>query len=140
MIYAYTNTTQTLTSGTSVKFNTIGEKAGKTTCLNTGSGTINLRVPGLYLVNFNADVAASTTAGSIVLQLYKNGVLYPGAESTTYSSSIVDIRNASFTAVIKVGNCCNCCSNASNSTSFNIVVSGVTADLTNAAITVTKIA
>ena len=114
MIYAYTNTTQTLASGTSVKFNTIGEKVGKTTCLNTGSGTINLRVPGLYLINFNADVAASATAGSIVLQLYKNGVLYPGAESTTYSSSSVDIRNASFTTVIKVGNCCNCCNNASN--------------------------
>lgn len=94
------------------------------TATKPSADTINLNKCGVYMVSVDASAEASTT-----LQLYKDGVAQPQAQSTGLTPSFVTLVQ-----VDKNNSCCAC----SSPTTIQIQNSTATT-LTDANITVTKI-
>lgn len=137
MVYAFTNTTQDVASNAAVTFNTSGVQAGETTYLS--NGTVNIRVPGLYLINFNADVTSSVV-GNAEFQLTLNGSAVAGAVARTSIDVASDVRNVGFSAVVRIPFNCGCNSYCTaNPYVIGITSSGIATTLLNTAITVTKV-
>ena len=94
------------------------------TATKPSADTINLNKCGVYMVEVDASAAASTT-----LQLYKDGVAQPQAQSTGVTPS--------FTTLVQVdknNSCCACSSPVSLQ-----VMNTTAATLTDANIVVTKV-
>ena len=94
------------------------------TATKPSADTIDLNKCGVYMVSVDASAEASTT-----LQLYKDGVAQPQAQSTGLTPS--------FTTLVQVDKNNSCCA-CSSPTTIQIHNSTATT-LTNANITVTKI-
>lgn len=94
------------------------------TATKPSADTINLNKCGVYMVSVDASAEASTT-----LQLYKDGVAQPQAQSTGLTPS--------FTTLVQVDKNNSCCA-CSSPTTIQIHNSTATT-LTDANITVTKI-
>lgn len=138
MLYTYTNSSQTVVTGGTVVLNNNGVLCGCSATHSTNTNSISLNKPGIYQVTFNSDAVESGTAGNITVQLYGNGAIVPGAESTTFSGTATSVVNPSFTALVKVN--CNCCANTTNVPYvLTFVNTGVGATYTNAAVTVVKV-
>lgn len=133
---AYTNTDQTIVTGSPLVFNTNRARAGRAICHPAGSTTFSLNCPGLYEVHFNGDAAESGTAGDITVQLFVNGVLQPGAEATETSSAITDTINMGFTTLVCVTPNSFCCG---NSVSLTFVDTGVGAVFSNVEVVIEKL-
>ena len=139
MLYAFTNTNQSLNANDTVKFNNIGVRYGRSATLSAGSGVVSINTPGYYLVHFNADVAAA--AANVTVQLQKDGVPVTGASATTSSTALTDIQNLSFTALVFVGSNCSCkCLENNLPATLTFVNSDAAASFTNAAVTITRVA
>lgn len=133
---AYTNTDQTITTGSPLVFNINRARAGRAITHPAGSSVFSLNCPGLYKVNFNGDAAESGTAGDIMIQLFVNGVLQPGAEATEDSTATTDIVNMAFGTTVCVTPACFSCG---NSVSLTFVDTGVGAVFSNAEVVIEKI-
>lgn len=107
-----------------VEFNNVSLRKGCTATLS-GNSTINLNKCGVYMVSVDA---SSTTTPTI--QLYKNGVAQPQAQSTGGASSFVTLVQ-----VDENNSCCACTS----PTSLQIVNTGAAATFTNINCCVTKV-
>lgn len=132
MLYAYNDTKQSVDASGNVVFATNGVLCGRTTQHGINSAEVLLITPGIYKIDFYADVVGS--GSDVVLQLYVNDGAYPGALATTGAS---DTENISFSTLVVIKNNCNCQCN----TPIVITVRNTTATaatLTNAAITITK--
>lgn len=81
-----------------------------------GSTTITLQEPGLYLVNFDAEGSTAGGTGGFTAQLYNNGVVVPGATSTSGATSTTDIETIGFSKVIQVKPSCCAIDNTANLT------------------------
>ena len=136
MLYAYSNSNQVVPANGTVAFNNIAVQTGRTATLN-GSTNIQLNRPGFYLVHFNGDFTATALTS---LQLYINGVLYPGAEFALTPSAAANTNTGSFEAIVQVTpqTTCNCANNPRVLTIRNNGTASIT--MSNAAITVTKLA
>lgn len=100
-----------------------------------GSSTVTLEKAGLYKVDFNANILG-TAAGIVTLQLLNNNVAVAGAlTSETFSVGTTD--NVSFSTLIRVNPSCPCVRNISN---LQVQLQTTAATLTNANITVIKVA
>ena len=111
---------------------------GCTVSHTAGSTTFSLNKPGLYFVSFNAvGTISGATAGAITVQLQNNGTAVPGALSSDTSASTTDVRNLSFTKVIRVNPSCCAVNNQANLTFVN---TGLGAIYTNANVVITKLA
>jgi len=131
----YTNTSQTITTGSPLVFNTNRIRAGRSISHQAGSSSINLNKPGIYEIHFNGDAAESGTAGNITVQLYVNGVLQPASEATEDSTATTNTVNLAFdTAVCVTPNCCTC----GNSVSLTFVDTGVGAVFSNAEVVIER--
>lgn len=97
MLQAYSENLTT-TANSPVTFNNVVVEKGSTATMQ-GTGTIELNKCGVYMVEVDATASASTT-----LQLYKDGVAQPQAQSTGESLS--------FTTLVQVpkNNTQCCCS------------------------------
>lgn len=136
MLDMYTNTDQTVTTGSPLEYNTNRILTGCTATHSVGSAAVNLNKPGIYIVHFNADAAENGTAGDITIQLFNNGVLVPGAEATETSSALTDIVNLDFETAVRVTkDCCQC----GNAVSLTFVNTGVDAVVSNTEVVVTKV-
>ena len=114
----------TAAANSNVPFNSTSLIKG-CTVTHPSPDTINLNKCGVYMVSVDASAAASTT-----LQLKKNGVLQPQAQSTGLSPS--------FTTLVQVqDNNCNC--NPCAEPCVIQIVNTTATTLTNCNITVTKI-
>ena len=133
MLDTYTNTAQTVAADGIILLNNNRIKTGCSVTHAAGSGAISLNEKGVYLVHFNADAAESTTAGNITVQLFINGMLYPGAEATADSTATTDIVNLDFETAICVKNC-KCC----DTDTLTFVNIGVAAVFSNVEVVVTK--
>lgn len=122
MIQAYSENVE-VTAQSPVAFNNTAIKKGCTAEMS-GTNTINLNKRGVYMVEVDSVAGTATT-----LQLYKDGVAMPQAQSTG--------TNPSFSTLVQVDkDNSNCC--CSSPTTLQVVSSaGVT--LTNANIVVTKL-
>lgn len=134
MISSYNITTQEVAVNGTLTFSTDRILTG---CTATRNGqTFQLNKPGYYYVTFNADSAATTAAGDIVVVLQNNGIAVPGAIATQTVAAADDAVNLAFTTIIRVPPSCCAVDNTANLTLVN---TGVAATFTNANINITKL-
>ena len=115
----------TVPAASAVPFNNVTVNKGCTATLN-GVSTIELNKCGVYMVSCDFSAAATTT-----IQLFKDGVAQPQAQSTGVSPS--------FSCLVQApqNNCCCACSEPTTVQIRNVGTASAT--LTNANVTVTKI-
>jgi hypothetical protein len=134
MISSYNNTSQDVAINGLLTFTTDRILTG---CTATGNGqTFQLNKPGYYYVTFNADGAATTAVGDIVVVLQNNGVAVPGAIATFTTTVADDATNLAFSTIIRVPPSCCAVDNTANLTLVN---TGVAATYTNVNINITKL-
>ena len=134
MISSYNNATQEVVVNGILSFSTDRILTG---CTATRNGqTFQLNKPGYYYITFNADGAATTTPGNIVVVLQNNGISVPGAIATYTATAADDATNLAFATIIKVPPSCCAVDNAVNLTLVN---TGVAATFTNVNINITKL-
>ena len=134
MISSYNNTSQDVAINGLLTFTTDRILTG---CTATRNGqTFQLNKPGYYYVTFNADGAATTAVGDIVVVLQNNGVAVPGAIATFTTTVADDATNLAFSTIIRVPPSCCAVDNTANLTLVN---TGVAATFTNVNINVTKL-
>ncbi len=102
----------------------------------TGETSITIGRPGLYQITFNGIIESSGTSGSVIVQLFKNGMLVPGAVAEAQSTSATDIENIAFSTIVEIPPSCNC---VNNDAILTVVNTGVEAVLNNANVTVVKL-
>ena len=134
MISSYNNTSQEVAINGLLTFTTDRILTG---CTATRNGqTFQLNKPGYYYVTFNADGAATTAVGDIVVVLQNNGVAVPGAIATFTTTVADDATNLAFSTSIRVPPSCCAVDNTANLTLVN---TGVAATYTNVNINITKL-
>ena len=134
MISSYNTTSQAVATDGLLTFTTDRILTG---CTATRNGqTFQLNKPGYYYVTFNADGAATTAVGDIVVVLQNNGVAVPGAIATFTTTVADDTTNLAFSTIIRVPPSCCAVDNTANLTLVNI---GVAATYTNVNINITKL-
>ena len=134
MISSYNNTSQEVAINGLLTFTTDRVLTG---CTATRNGqTFQLNKPGYYYVTFNADGAATTAVGDIVVVLQNNGVTVPGAIATFTTTVADDATNLAFSTIIRVPPSCCAVDNTANLTLVN---TGVAATYTNVNINITKL-
>ena len=134
MISSYNNSSQEVAINGLLTFTTDRILTG---CTATRNGqTFQLNKPGYYYVTFNADGAATTAVGDIVVVLQNNGVAVPGAIATFTTTVADDATNLAFSTIIRVPPSCCAVDNTANLTLVN---TGVAATYTNVNINITKL-
>lgn len=134
MISSYNSTSQEVAINGLLTFTTDRILTG---CTATRNGqTFQLNKPGYYYVTFNADGAATTAVGDIVVVLQNNGVAVPGAIATFTTTVADDATNLAFSTIIRVPPSCCAVDNTANLTLVN---TGVAATYTNVNINITKL-
>jgi hypothetical protein len=134
MISSYNNTSQEVAINGLLTFTTDRILTG---CTATRNGqTFQLNKPGYYYVTFNADGAATTAVGDIVVVLQNNGVAVPGAIATFTTTVADDATNLAFSTIIRVPPSCCAVDNTANLTLVN---TGVATTFTNVNINITKL-
>ena len=134
MISSYNNTSQEVAINGLLTFTTDRILTG---CTATRNGqTFQLNKPVYYYVTFNADGAATTAVGDIVVVLQNNGVAVPGAIATFTTTVADDATNLAFSTIIRVPPSCCAVDNTANLTLVN---TGVAATYTNVNINITKL-
>ena len=134
MISSYNNTSQEVAINGLLTFTTDRILTG---CTATRNGqTFQLNKPGYYYVTFNADGAATTAVGDIVVVLQNNGIAVPGAIATFTTTIVGDVTNLAFSTIIRVPPSCCAVDNTANLTLVN---TGVAATFTNVNINITKL-
>ena len=134
MISSYNNSSQEVAINGLLTFSTDRILTG---CTATRNGqTFQLNKPGYYYVTFNADGAATTAVGDIVVVLQNNGVAVPGAIATFTTTVADDATNLAFSTIIRV--LPSCCA-VDNTANLTLVNTGVAATYTNVNINITKL-
>lgn len=122
MLEVYSNNIE-VGANTVVPFDNVSLKKGCTATLS-GASTIDLNKCGVYMVSCSASAEASTT-----IQLYKNGIAQPQAQSIGTTPS--------FITLVQVADNNSCCP-YSSATSLQIMNSTATT-LSNIDVVVTKV-
>ena len=123
MLEAY-SLNATVAADTAIPFENVTLEKGCTATL-AGDSTINLNSCGVYMVSFDGSSATTPT-----VQLYKDGVAQPQAQSTGGSPAFVTLVQ-----VGKNNSCCPC----SSPVSLKLVNVGAEATFTNANVCITKV-
>lgn len=131
-LVATSTANQTVDKNESVSFNTAVSNQGVS--LNNNIAT--LRIPGQYLVIFNASGNVTTVSTEANLQLMSNGNPVVGAVSSVNSSTATDIIPLSFSTIINVRPSSPA---VNNTTNLNVVNTGESVDLQNANISIIRI-
>ena len=125
MIDAVSVATQTVAAGDVVIFNNTRIRTGCSARHETGSGRFVLLQPGVYEVEFNANVSLPTGAavGPITMSIVQDGETVAGSRVIYTPAAVETIGSVAATVLVRVYETC-CCSNVSvsNDTSTDIVV------------------
>jgi hypothetical protein len=134
MLEGYSTNIEVATDA-SIPFNNVTIEKGCTAKLNAPA-SISLNKSGIYMVSVDA-AGTPSTAGIMSIQLSKDGVLQPQAQSAV-TGATTDIDNMSFTTLVQVrqDNTCNCCTSP---TVIRVINTGVPVTYNIANICVTKI-
>ena len=134
LLNAVNTATQAVVANGFIAYTATNVKQGCGIKFNDGSNTISLKGNGIYLVEVNADVVP-TNAELISMQLLKNNVVVPAAKATV-TGVASSTASLSFTTLIKVPCSCNCVDNTAN---LQVQLTAL-ANVTNASITVVRVA
>lgn len=137
MLNAYTNTSQSISAGSPIPFNTNRYRTCKCISHSAGSTSITLNCPGYYIISFSG-TATATTSGTdpIIVQLARNGTAVPAGNASALSAAANTPVSLSFTTAVKVLS--SCCA-VDNTTVLSVLNSGIAADFTNVEIVVKKV-
>ena len=124
MIEAYSTNVQ-VAGGSPIPFNSTTIKKGNT-AVHASDATIDLNKCGVYMVSVDGVAEASTT-----VQLYKNGVPQPQAQSTGTAVSFMTLVQVPY------DNTCNICSSPTSIQIYNESSTDATFDIAH--IVVTKV-
>ena len=126
---------QTVAESGYIPLNNVTIKKG-ITATNSAPATIELNRCGVYMVSCDA-VASPTEAGIVSVQLYKNGIAQPQAQSS-FTGTVGNSDTLGFTTLVQVpeNNTCCCCTSP---TTLQIVNTGVEATYTAVNVVVTKV-
>ena len=134
MIEAYSNNINVATDAT-IPFTNVQIQKGCTAKIES-SGTIELNKAGIYMVSVDA-AGTPTTDGDMSIQLYKDGVAQPQAQSEVAGTTTAAANLGFLTLVqVKENNTCSCCTSP---TFVRVVNTGVPVDYAIANIAVTKV-
>lgn len=113
--------------------------AVKTGCniKNLTNTTIQLAAGGLYKIDVNASACAIDESGDVVIQLFKNGIPMPSAISRATTEPKEDTEALSFSCLLLINP--SCCA-VDNTTTINVVNTGVDAIFEDASVTIVKLA
>ena len=123
---------QTVVQNESVSFNTAVSNQG----VSLNNNIAKLRVPGQYLVTFNASGNVSAESTTANLQLMSNGSPVVGAVASVNDTVTTNIHSLSFSTVINVR---PSSPSVDNTTNLNVVNTGESVDLQNANLTIVRI-
>ena len=126
-IYAANTATQSISDGGTINFGSAVRRYGS--ACNVEGGNLTLNGAGYYDISVNVTIAG-TAAGTAVVQLYKDGVIIPGA-SASLTTAADTTYSASVSTIIRKSCCCE--------SSITAVVSGVAVSVTSASITSEKV-
>lgn len=134
MIEAYSNNINVATDAT-IPFTNVQIQKGCTAKMES-SGTIELNKAGIYMISVDA-AGSPTEAGDMSIQLYKDGIAQPQAQSEV-AGTVDAAANLGFLTLVQVkeNNTCSCCTSP---TFVRVVNTGVPVDYTIANIVVTKV-
>lgn len=107
MLYTYTAADATVAQNGVIPFNDNGIATSPRITHAAGAGGIEIHRAGYYFIIFDGD-AAPTAAGDVTIQMYVNGVAYPGAEARATSLGTTDVVNLDFATILRVNNNCPC--------------------------------
>lgn len=99
MFQSFLNTATTLTANSAIPFASNTIQSWQVNHL-PGNTAINIRCPGLYLVQFNADVTVATTA-PVTLQLNVDSTALPEAQATA-TVTADEVVNMAFSTFVTV--------------------------------------
>lgn len=121
--------------GAAIPLNNVSIQKG-CTAVHSAPATIQLNKCGVYMVSLDASAEADE-AGDIVIQMTKNGVLQPQAQSTA-TGAVGEIDTLSFVTLVQVNeNNSPCC--CSSPTLLQFMNTGVGVTYPNVNVCVTKI-
>ena len=136
---AYSNVSRTYLVNNNIIYDNAYVLNGQSIAYTAGSSTANIVKSGLYLVMFSAD-AIATTAGIIIMQLFRNGVAVPSAIASTTAANTTDTNNITLHTLIEVDDACCCSGVGSSQIPLVITNTGVGVDVTNAKLDIVKLA
>jgi hypothetical protein len=134
LLYALTNSTSSITSGSTIPLSTIVRRYGQN--VNLSGNNISLKGRGYYTVEVSATLAA-VAEGNLSVMVLQDGVAVPGANATVTATGAGDYVNLSVSCVVRLKGC----SCADTDTSIiSLVYSGTTsATPTNVSCKVAKV-
>jgi len=128
---------QAITTGSNLVFPTVTYQSGISINYTPGTNTIYLTTPGLYQISLDVVITNETENTETTVQMYKDGVLIPGALAEVTVTAIGDLHPGHIEAVVASQGCpCPC----NKSTAITFVVTGTTPAISNANVVVVKIA
>ena len=133
MIEAY-STNINVAENTAIPFNSITIEKGCTAIVQSPT-TIQCNKAGIYAITVDAS-AEPTAAGNISIQLSKNGVLQPQAQSEV-TGAVDSLSSLHFETLVQVSQSNSCC--CTSSPTLIQVINGPAATYSNINICVTKI-
>ena len=140
MIELY-STNESVATGSAIPLDNVSLQKG-ITAVSSGASSINLNTRGIYEVTFDTSVTASEvpTTGSVLLsvQLEKDNVAQPQAQSSVTPADTTTVYHLSFTTLIQV-NCNNNPGVSGAPVSIALVNNGVPATFKNVNVCVTKL-
>ena len=139
MIELY-STNESVATGSAIPLDNVSLQKG-ITALNSGASSINLNTRGIYEVTFDASVVATevpTTDPLLSVQLEKDNVAQPQAQSSVTPADTSTVYHLSFTTLIQV-NCNNNPGVSGAPVSITLINNGAPATFKNVNVCVTKL-
>lgn len=138
MIYSYNLNEQTLASNAEVVYAVDAVATGVTATHTPGTSTFSLNRPGYYYVTVTATASATAAATDpISISLYNGPTQIAGAVASALSQDATDDVNLTINTIIPVRP--SCCA-IDNTVTLIVVNTGIEAVISNATITITKLA
>lgn len=140
MLQMYTDVSggRTVQENTSIVFDNKTIQTGCTVTANEPTNTVTLRREGIYSVQFNAIISNTTSSSEFIgINMERDGVDVPEAQTGAASSSTSDVDAVSFSTLVRVRP--SCCS-VDNTTRLQFKVTGSDALVYFANVVVTKLA
>ena len=120
----------------SIPFNNVDLAKGCTAVL-TAPGTVQFNKSGVYMVDVSASIAP-TAAGTVSIQLAKNGVLELGSFSVA-SAAAASTVGLGFTSLVQVNKNNNPCDCTTNPTTIQLINTGQAGTFPIVRMVVTKV-
>lgn len=137
MIYSYTNTAQTVAANDNIVFTIDDIKTGCTVTHAADTAVFTFNKPGYYYVIFSGVASATAEATEpITVNFYDGSAAIEGATSSALSAAADTPVTLSVATIIQVK---PSCPSVDNTVILTIRNTGIEAEYTNAAITITKL-